>query len=530
MSFTGTATLVRMALRRDRIRLPTWIVTITALVVVVAVTLEDLYPTVESRVAIARTIGANPALQAVLGPIFDATSVGGLVAWRMSFASLVLVPLMAVFAVVRHTRAEEEAGRLELLGSTVLGRRAPLAAALVVAGGASLALGASVALGMIAFGEAAVGSLALGLSYALSGILFAAIAAVTVQLGETSRTATGMAVALLGVSYLVRSAGDATAGGNWLTWASPLGWVLHLRPYAGERWWVAGMLAALALALIVTADRLVHRRDHGSGLLPTRPGAPEAPRWMSGPLGLAWRLHRGLLLGWIAGLFALGALYGGVAAGIGDILSETPELEEIFRLIGGEQALVDAFFSATMAIAGLVTSGFVIYTVLRLRQEESGLRAEQVLATAVPRVAWALSAVAVAAIGAVLLQVAAGTGAGLMHGLRIGDVGGQVPALVAAALVQVPAVMVLAGLTLALFGLVPRAMTSAWFALVAFLVLGQLGSLLQLDQWLMNLSPFTHLPEVPGGAVEAAPLLWLTAVAAGLGAVGLLGLRARDIG
>ncbi|CAN5790383.1 hypothetical protein BH23ACT5_BH23ACT5_22290 [soil metagenome] len=304
--------------------------------------------------------------------------------------------------------------------------------------------------------------------------------------------------------------------------------MLEIQPYAANRWWVAGLLAAFTAALIVAADILVARRDHGAGLVPPRPGDPEAPASLSGPFGLAWRLHRASLLGWAVGLFALGAMYGGVAGGVGDLLAETPELEEIFRQIGGDQPLIDAFFATTMAIAGLITSGYVIGATLRIRAEEIGLRAEQVLATSVGRTPWALSHAVVALGGAVVLLVATGVGAGLTHGARIGDVAGQMSILVGAAVVQLPAVMVLGALALTLIGLVSRMTGLAWFALVAFLVLGQLGALLQLEQWLMNVSPFTHLPASPSEQLTAQPLVALVAVA--LGAVGLAGLRARDVG
>lgn len=527
-SLTGTGALVRMALRRDRIRLPAWIVTVSSLVLLVAVTIGDLYPTAQARQQLATTVGANPALRAVLGPVFEGSTVGGLVAWRMSFASLVLVPLMALLAVVRHTRAEEESGRLELLGSTVLGRRAPLAAALLVAWGASTVLGACVAAVMIGYGEAVVASLALGLSYALAGCVFASVAAVCAQVTENARTASGIAIGVMAVAFLLRSVGSAADLG-WARWASPLGWVLEIRPYAAERWWVAGLLAGLAALLAVVAERLTVRRDLEAGLVPPRAGPAEAVSWLRGPLGLAWRLHRAALLGWAMGLFALGAMYGGVAANVGQLLDTAPQFEEIFRLIGGEQALVDAYFATTMTIAGFVTAGFVVYTVLRLRAEETGLRAEYVLATAVRRTPWALSHVAVAAGGAVILLAAMGLGAAVTHGPRVGDIGGEVSRLVPAALVQLPAVLVLAGLALALVGILPRATALVWAALVAFLVIGQLGALLQLDQWVMDLSPFSHLPSLPGGDVTALPLAVLVGVSAALGAAGLAGLRVRDI-
>jgi ABC-2 type transport system permease protein len=97
------------------------------------------------------------------------------------------------------------------------------------------------------------------------------------------------------------------------------------------------------------------------------------------------------------------------------------------------------------------------------------------------------------------------------------------------ALVQVPAVWVLAAVAVALVGLAPRFAAVAWGALGLCVILVLVGAALRLDQWVMDLSPFTHLPRVPGAAVAATPLVLLLAVAVALGGAGLAGLRRRGI-
>jgi ABC-2 type transport system permease protein len=102
--------------------------------------------------------------------------------------------------------------------------------------------------------------------------------------------------------------------------------------------------------------------------------------------------------------------------------------------------------------------------------------------------------------------------------------------LVGDALVQLPAVWVLAGIGTALFGLVPRLAALTWAALAACLLLLELGALLKLSHWFVDASPFAHVPKLPGTAVTATPLVALTAIAVALVAAGLVGFRRRDLG
>jgi ABC-2 type transport system permease protein len=528
----GTGSLVRLALRRDRIVLPVWILGLIAMTIPVAASIGDLYPTVQARQQLSLAVGTNPSLIAMTGPAFNLTEVGGIVAWRVGGFATVLAALMSAFTVVRHTRAEEESGRLELLGSTVVGRFATLTASLIVAFAANLVLATVVALGLIGQGLPAAGSVAFGLALGLTGCAFAAVAAVAAQLTEGARAANSLAGGLLGAVFVLRAVGDSAGDDrvSWLSWLSPIGWAQQTRAFADERWWVLGLPSVAAVVLVSVAFVLITRRDIGAGLLPTRLGPSAAPAGLRGPFSLAWRLQRGAMLGWVGGFAVVGAAYGAVAQGLEGLLGSTPQMKQVLTALGGEKALIDAYFSTTLSLLGVVASAYAVAATLRLRGEETALRAEPILATRTRRVQWAGSHLVMALLGTTAVLGVAGLVEGLVHGLSVGDVGGQLPRVLAGALVQVPATWVVAGIAVALFGLVPSAVTVSWAAVLAFVLVGQFGPMLQLPQWLMDLSPFTHVPKVPGADVSVWPIAALIGVAIVLAVAGLAGFRRRDIG
>ncbi|MDA0170333.1 ABC transporter permease [Solirubrobacter taibaiensis] len=545
----GLTELLRLALRRDRVMLPGWVLGLGLAVLVTASSYADLYKDPASRREVVTTLGETPATLALYGRIY-ADSIGGLVGWRLGGIALALAGLMTILLVTRHTRAEEESGRAELVGAGAVGRYAPLAAALCVAALASLALGVVVALAVLVVGGgdtaatassggavaalaaatsaggdglSASGALALGATFAAVGLFFAGVAAITAQVAETARGANGLAVAVLGGSFALRAIGDA--GPHWLSWLSPLGWGQQVRALAENRWPVLLLLLAAAAALAAAAIALFARRDLGAGLLPPRPGPSRGA--LHTPLALAWRLQKGALAGWAAGFAILGAAFGSVAQDIGDVIGDSADVKDALQKLGGQESLVDAYLAATFQILALIAAAYAIQATLRLRAEETSGRAEPLLATAISRTRWALSHATIAFAGTALLLAAAGLAAGVGHAAQTGDAG-QIPRLLGAALLQAPAAWVLAGLTLALFGAFPRGTTAAWAALAIALALVELGPLADLPQTLVDVSPFAHSPQLPGGSLDAAPLA-LTALAAGLTAAGLAALRRRDV-
>jgi len=525
----GTGGLIRLILRRDRFLLPIWVL-LALMPLMIASATAELFPTPEGLREYYASITASPALTSTIGPVFG-SSLGALAAWRSGIV-VVFIALISLLTVVRHTRMEEETGRRELLGATVLGRQAPLAAALVVACCASLALGTITAVAMIGYGLPVAGSVALGLSYAADGWLFAAVGGVAAQLTQGAGAARGVALSTLGALFLVRAAGDA--GGEdsslaWLSWLSPIGWVHRVRPYASERWWLLAPVVGLAVVLAAVAAVVLARRDVGAGALPQRLGRARAGAGLQGAFGLAWRLHRGLLLGWSAGFMVIGLVIGGATESIDRLVEGSSQLADMLSRIGGAAALRDMYLTAVLGMLAVAVSGYAIQATLRLRVEESAQRAEPVLATAVTRPRWLASHLGFAFAGPAVVLAAHGAFTGLAVGVVTGDAA-AVPRLVGAALVRLPAVWVLVGLAVAAYGLLPRvAAAVSWSALGLCTFIVFIGSLLQLDQWIMDVAPFTHVPNLPGGDLTVAPLAWLLAVAVVLTAAGVAGFRRRDI-
>jgi len=525
-AFTGTVALLRLYLRRDRIVLPLWVLLLSLPLGSVYIdSVQKVAPTAAERAAFAASIMASTAPRALYGNVYN-DSLGAVGIWKAGIFHT-LIGVAVILTVIRHTRAEEESGRTELVDSTVVGRFAGLTAALL------LTFGASVATGLLATGSLLTtdvepsGSLAFGLALACSGLVFTAVAAVAAQLCVSARTAREIAFAVLGTAFALRAVGDA--GSGTFSWLSPLGWSLQVRPYAGDRWWVLLLHLAATVAMTAVAYQLLRGRDVGAGLIGERDGPAAAPPTLSGPFGLAWHLDRGVLLAWTTGLCLYGLLAGSVVHGIADQFGSNTMLRDIINRLGGSQLLEDSFLTMAFSLLAVVAAATAISLTLRLYQEETAQRAETVLAGAVGRTRWAATHLAIAVAGSAVALLSAGVLAGLVYGVAADDVGGKLAIVTALAAIQLPAVWLFAAITVALFGLLPRFTPAAWGVLVAFVAVYLLGSIAGFPHWLLDLVPFTHTQHMPGESFRWPAVLWLLAIDALVIAVGLVGFRRRDL-
>ncbi|MGQ4389440.1 ABC transporter permease [Streptomyces sp. SAS_270] len=518
-SLVGTGVLLRFNLRRDRVMIPVWVAVNALMVLSMPNTLKGLYGTEAERTDLLHQVATNSSFRSLIGPVFG-DSLGALTAWRVGVYAGALAAVTGLLVVVRHTRDEEESGRQELIASAAVGRRASLTAALGAAAVANAVLALLITAGLA--GQGSAGALAFGLGIAGVGAVFATTAAIVAQFTQSARLARGLTAAVLGAAFVLRAAGDSATddGSSVLTWLSPLGWLENLRPYAHERWWVLLLFAAAVLIQGAVAYALAGRRDVGMSFMPTRPG-PAVGR-LGTAAALAWRLQRGSVLGWSIGFFLAGVVYGGLTEGAADLVGDNKNAREIFERMGGHSGLTDAFLASMVGMLGLVAALYVVGSVLRLHGEETSGRAEPVLANAVGRLRWAAGHLVIAFGGALLIMLLAGLGFAVGYGKEAGPI-------LAACLVQVAGVWVVGGLAVLLHGIAPRGATAAWGVAGAVLLIGWVGPALDAPRAVLDLSPFGHLPKLPGGAMQWQPVLVLLGLAAVLVAGGLAGLRRRDL-
>lgn len=527
--FTGTGVLVRFMLRRDRIKLPVWVGALGALVVYIAAALPQLAPK-QADLASVTVMFNQPVGRMFTGPAYglaapsyESVFVAG---YGLYFA--IIAALMNIMLVVRHTRLEEQTGRAELVRANVTGRYSALTAALLVAVIANAGAIIVIASLMSAHGYAAAGSWLFACGIGSVGLAFAGISAITVQLSEFSRGAAGIAGAALGAAFVVRMGGDMLAiGGTALSWVSPLAWAQQSAPFVHDRWWTLILPLALFLAATAVGYALQSRRDLGASLIAVRSGRSSAHPALGTPLGLAFRLQRGSILGWGIALLLAGVVDGAFAQSLVDAAADVPEaFQEMF---GGTHGMLNGYLAFIAVFIGYLTAAYAVTALQVLGREESHGRTDALLATPMSRRAWLASHIAVVAVASLAIMVLAGFGAGVAASAATGH-WSLVWDVTAAHLNITPAPLLVVGLAGLLYGVAPRLMAPVCWALVALMmIVGNFSTLLDLPEFVMNLSPLNHPAQMPAEPFALAPVVVLLAIATGAAMTGVIGFRRRQV-
>jgi ABC-2 type transport system permease protein len=520
----GVGHLLRLGARRDRVLVTVWFVALLLVCFASASSTKTIYTTETEQVRAAGAINDSPGLVALYGPVLDVHSLGELSMTKMTVLYSVFVAIMLLFVVRRHTRLDEENGQAELVAGTAITRDAPLAAAILLGSGLSLLLGLLAGLVNVAGGLPVAGSLAFGASWAGTGLVATTLTGLACQVSASARTCAGIASTAFGALYVLRAVGD-TSDATWLSWLTPFGWNTQLRAYGDTRWWVLLLYAALAAALAGVARLLGRRRDLGSGLVDARPGPAHGSPRLADAISLAIRVHVPMLVGWTFGIGVMGLVFGAISPSFDAFDSE--QLQDMLARIGGAGAFRDALLGAVVAVVALVITCFAVAVVGHGGGDEHDGRTEQVLATATSRARAFVATVFVGLAGATWLLLVLGVAVAIGVG---SDTDHSFGLLVASAIAQAPAVWTVAALAILCYAWRSRWAVLGWGVVAVCATLGQIGDLLGLPGWVLDLSPYSHAPRMPLEGFAAGPALALTVLTVVLLGASWLRYRARDIG
>jgi ABC-2 type transport system permease protein len=486
------------------------------------------YPTLKDRLGFAHAFGDNASARLFYGKPYDLLTVGGYTAWRIGGFVAILATMWGILAAVRALRAEEDAGRQELVLAGLVSRRDAYLAALAAVGAGALLLWLALFLGFAGAALPAGGSAYLALATVSAVPVFAGVGALASQLASTRRLALELSTAALTLALVLRVIADTASGLDWLRWTTPLGWAEELRPFTGTHAAVLLLPAASAAALLATAGLIDVRRDVGNGLLAARDSAAPRLRLLSSPTALALRGELGSLAGWLFGVGFFALIIGLVSTSISKAAIPSRLQRQIEKLGAISIAKPSGYIGLSFLFFVLAVSLFACAQIAAARHEESEERLETLFALSCDRRRWLAGRLALALAGAVAISLVAGllawTGAAIQHA------GVSLASMLEAGANCLPVALLFGGLGALAFALLPRASTGIAYGLVAVAFVWQLfGGVLGAPHWLLDVSPFRHVGLVPAQTFklgDALVMLALAALAAG-GAVWLF--RRRDL-
>ncbi|WP_173915372.1 ABC transporter permease [Halobacillus sp. Marseille-Q1614] len=527
--YAKTGVLSRLVLRQDRVRLPIWLFAFIGSTLLVVNSFSTLYSTQAQRQAMAETM-LNPAMTAMVGPGYgiDNYTVGAMLAHQMLLLTALVVGIMNILLVTRHTRAEEEDGRLELIRALPSGRLSSLTAALSVISIANILMGLLIGAGLLLMGVESIdteGSFIYGLTLSAAGIFFAGLTAIFAQLSENPRGTIGLSMAVLLIAYMVRAIGDVSS--EALSWLSPFGWVVRTEAFVNNYWGPLFLILGLAVVLIGVAFYLNMIRDVDAGFLPSKPGRKQASALLLSPAGLAVRLQRTALISWAFGMLVLGASYGSVLGDLESFFANNDMMQQLLTPIEGV-SLTEQFLTMLMAVLAMISTIPPMMAVLKLKGEENKGRVEHVLGRAVSRTKLLISYLVISiVVGFIMLSLAAiGLGSA---GLSVMEEAPAFSTFYTSAIVYLPALWLMIAICVLLLGWAQRYTGIAWLYLIYSFIVVYLGGLFQFEEWVTKLSPFGHIPELPIEEVAWSDLIVLSLAALVLMVIGFIGYNKRDI-
>lgn len=527
--FSGTGTLTRFIFRRDRLRLLMWIISLSVFIFGLVPVFEEMIMYDMDSVVMVEMM-KNPAMIAIVGPVYGENNytLGAAFSNYMLVFSVMIAAAMNIFLINRHTRNDEEKGRMEMVRSMPVGRLANISSAMIVALIANTALSILTASGLYILrgeGMSLEGCMIFGFSLGVIGMLFAAVTAIFSQISSSARTTLGLSFSILLILYIMRGIGDVRE--NVLSAVSPLGLILKTETFVSNYWWPIFAIKIMTMLLLLISFYLSANRDLGQGIIHPRAGRKNASSLLSSPIGLAFRILRTPIIIWAIVVFVLAIMYGSVFGDLENYIKGSPALSAIFSG-NSEFTLAEQFIGLLTAVMSMISTIPILTFMNRVVGEEKSGLSEHLLTKPISRIrnisAYFILAIVISIIYQILIAYGFwSAGSVVLENIPI------FMTFFKSTMLYLPAIWVMVGTSMILIGFLPRKIFIIYLYLGYSFFTVYIGQVAKLPEWTRKLTPYGYIPQYPIEEVELTKLIILIVVILASFTIGLIGYRKRDI-
>ncbi len=475
----------------------------------------------------------NPAMIAMVGPIpvksAASYTLGAMYTNEMLLFCGLFAMIIAALHVVGHTRKEEDLGLTELVRSFRVGRQANSLAVIIETVVINILIALFIYAVMISFGAdtiSAEGSLLFGASIGIAGIIGAVIALVMAQIMPTSSGATGSALGIVGLLYIVRGGTDVS--NLDLSMINPMGWTYLTFPFTENNWLPLIFALIFSVIMVILAFILEGGRDMGAGYLPEKEGRGTAKKSLLSVAGLFIKINKGMIISWLFTFAILGAAYGSIYGDMQTFIKSNELMKQMFAQSG---VSIEESFTGTimMVMIGLV-SILPIAIVNKLFAEESRLHLSQLYSTKVTRsqLYWTNISLAIVAGLVGILFAASGLGGTAISVMGDSSTMDMVDFL-AAGYNFLPSVLFFIGLAALSLGWAPKLGKVIYAYLGYSFALNYFGGILDLPEWFSKTAIQSWIPRMPIDKFDGPIFITIIVISIALMILGYIGYNKRDM-
>ncbi len=476
-----------------------------------------------------RALSENPAIRILSGPPVALDDPGGFTVWRTGPPLSVLASVWIVLAATRITRGEEDGRRWDLLLAGRLRMADVVVRCLAALVGSATLIGVAVAAGLLSARTQPTGAVIHAVGITFVALTFATTALLAAQVMPSRSGATGLTVAALGVSLLLRMMADGSHQLAWSAWATPFGLTTRSAPYADNRIAPLIVLGAFPIVLAGAALLAARHRDLGDGIVAVPDSRRPRTRLLRSIGGFALRRTGRTTLWWATGIAVYFFLIGTTLAWLLELFQKNPRFAEMAAAAGlGGHNLVHVIAAALFSMLAVVTGVYSAVRLAAMVADEKAGRWTLLFAQPISRVRLLSAELIATAGGVVALHISAAVA--MWSGAKTTGAPLQLGDSLAGAMNSIPVALLAVAMAAVGVGWLPPATVAIGVlpVLSGFLV-NMVVQTTKAPGWVVNLSPLSHLAAVPDRPPNLAATTIFLLIGTILAGVGVHGYVRRDL-